>query len=359
MTGFSKMCVLAGLSIVLVAAGIVAGVAACLASAPATGGAEPKGALAAPKGAPVGSPQDRSVSLTYRFKVRDLPGGSAQAQIWIPLPDENAHQKVHSVELAGGYKSTTVRDAEYGNRFLRLDLPSARLAAAAETGITLDFSVTRNAYRVAPGTPPLDKASKAVLDRFLSPDHLVPIDGKISQEARKVAGDATTPIERARRLYDHVVATMRYEKTGTDWGRGDALWACDSRKGNCTDFHSLFIGEARALNMPARFIMGVPLPDDRKEGAIGGYHCWAEFYVDGTGWVPIDASEAFKHPEKKEMLFAGLDANRVQFTTGRDIRLPGAAGGPLNYAIYPYIEIDGKPHVKIETELSFKELTRG
>ena len=170
-----------------------------------------------------------------------------------------------------------------------------------------------------------------------------------------MAGDETDPLRKARKLYDHVVSTVRYDKSGTGWGRGDAQYACDVRVGNCTDFHSLFIAEARSLHVPARFIMGVPLPEDRTEGTIPGYHCWAEFYVEGRGWLPVDCSEASKFPEKKDTLFCALDAHRVAFTLGRDIRLPNADGGPLNYAIYPYVEIDGKPHSDIKTTFSFKD----
>ncbi len=170
------------------------------------------------------------------------------------------------------------------------------------------------------------------------------------------ADTLTDPLRRARRLYDHIVDTMLYDKSKPGWGRGDALRACDVRSGNCTDFHSLFIAEARAVGIPARFIMGVPLPQGQSEGAVAGYHCWAEFYVAGLGWVPVDASEAQKLPEKRDALFAGLDANRIQFTVGRDITLPCSVAGPLNYIIYPHIEVDGAVHTNIETHLSFRDL---
>jgi hypothetical protein len=68
------------------------------------------------------------------------------------------------------------------------------------------------------------------------------------------------------------------------------IYACEVGRGNCTDFHSLFIGLARAAGIPARFVMGFPLPVGQSEGGITGYHCWAEFYDEGLGWVPLDAS---------------------------------------------------------------------
>ena len=130
-------------------------------------------------------------------------------------------------------------------------------------------------------------------------------------------------------LYDHLAATMKYDKPADKpgWGQGDALWACESRFGNCTDFHSLIIGMARACHIPARFVIGFPLPGDRTEGEIAGYHCWAELYLEGIGWLPLDSSEASKHPEDRDRFFGRLDANRVEFTRGRDLRLERLTAG--------------------------------
>jgi len=101
---------------------------------------------------------------------------------------------------------------------------------------------------------------------------------------------------------------------------------------------------ARSLEIPSRFIMGFPLPQGKKSAEITGYHCWAEFYIEGRGWVPVDISEAIKNPEKKDYFFGRLDAHRVAFTTGRDIKLnSGESSHVLNYFIYPYVLVDGQP----------------
>ena len=75
---------------------------------------------------------------------------------------------------------------------------------------------------------------------------------------------------------------------------------------------------------------------------IGGYHCWAWFHSDAEGWVPVDISEADKHPELAKYYFGRLTADRITMSVGRDIQLqPPSASGPLNYFVYPHIEIDG------------------
>ena len=131
---------------------------------------------------------------------------------------------------------------------------------------------------------------------------------------------------KGKAAYDYLFTTMRYDKTGTGWGRGDAVWACDAKHGNCTDFHSPFIGMMRADDIPARFDIGFPLPENKDKGDIAGYHCWAEFFARNIGWVPVDISEAWKAKEKAGYFFGSVDANRVQFSTGRDITLVAQAG---------------------------------
>ena len=111
--------------------------------------------------------------------------------------------------------------------------------------------------------------------------------------------------------------------------------------------------------IPAKFEIGFPVPADRDEGAIGGYHCWVQFYLPERGWVPIDASEAAKHPEQRELLYGSHPADRIHFTTGRDLRLSaGSESQPLNYFVYPYAEVNGKPYEgRIATRFSFREIT--
>jgi transglutaminase-like putative cysteine protease len=102
--------------------------------------------------------------------------------------------------------------------------------------------------------------------------------------------------------------------------------------------------------------MGVPLPAERGEGSIPGYHCWAEFYLEGKGWVPIDASEASKNPARMEELFGGTDANRIHFTTGRDIQIPTAGADRVNFSIYPHVEVDGVVHAGVRTGFSYRDI---
>ncbi len=315
--------------------------------------------------APIAS---RSFEFTYTVTVPALPAVSTPLRVWIPLPDHDAYQKISDLRIESPVDHTVEHNAEYGNQFAVFVVNP--LQTHTPFDIVLRFQATRYEHRVAlvtnissgssaSGKPaPTDNPeSQSMLAHWLQPDRLVPTNGVIAELAQQNTAGATDTLDKAHKIYEYVVSTMRYDKTGEGWGHGDAVWACTSKRGNCTDFHSLFIGMMRASGIPARFEIGFPLPADKTAGDIPGYHCWAEFYVAGTGWIPVDASEAWKHPDKREYFFGAHDVNRIQFTTGRDLRLDASQKGePLNYFIYPYAELDGKSFDKLQSHFAFRDL---
>ena len=56
----------------------------------------------------------------------------------------------------------------------------------------------------------------------------------------------------------------------------------------------------------------------------------------------------------KEFYFGGLTADRVAFSVGRDLVLsPKQNGPPLNFFVYPYAEVNGKPLERDNVKLEF------
>jgi transglutaminase-like putative cysteine protease len=283
-------------------------------------------------------PRDRQFSFEYRAAVpSNLSAHSFR--LWIPIPHDDDYQRITNLQIESPNPYHISTD-ELGNTVLNIE-------STKPASIALKFDCVRKEHlRPTPSTTAVAPLTPAERAHWLAPDRLVPIDDTIRKWASEVVASAHahTDLEMARAIYDHVVATVKYDKTGKGWGRGDIYYACDARRGNCTDFHAIFIGYARAMGIPARFSIGFPLPAERGHGTIAGYHCWAEFYAQGIGWIPIDASEAGKDPSKREYFFGAHDENRVEFTRGRDLQLtPRQAGDPLNYFVYPYAEADGKP----------------
>lgn len=295
----------------------------------------------------------RAFEFSYEILAGDFPS-TESVDIYIPLPVEHAGQQLIAQSLQSNLPGRTGIEERYGNRYYHIHRPAN---TNAPIDATLRWTVARSTV-TAHSENGLSAAERAL---YLAPNSLVPVGHEILRPILRQIHESRTddsPAATARAIYDWVVDNMEYKKVGTGWGNGDTFWACSERYGNCTDFHALFVSLARSEGIPARFEIGFPVPWDRPSGEIGGYHCWVQFYLPGQGWIPIDASEAAKHPERRELYYGTHPADRIHFSTGRDLVLSaGSAAMPLNYFVYPYVEVGGKPwRVKLDTRFSYREV---
>ncbi len=71
------------------------------------------------------------------------------------------------------------------------------------------------------------------------------------------------------------------------------------------DYAHSFVGAARALDIPARYITGYLAAADDEPAA---FHAWAEAWDDGLGWIGFDAMLDLCPTERHVRVAAGLDA---------------------------------------------------
>ena len=286
--------------------------------------------------------------IEYVADLSSLPPGTSR-RLWLPLPSESEAQRVLSSQIESSWPHRIGQD-EYGNRIAYVEVGES---AAADATLKMRFVVERDPWSGSAGKPdtPLDPR------RYLKSQRKIPLDGLIAEIARQQSDGLESKPAKIRAFYDFVVRTMRYSKEGEGWGQGDAIWACTQKYGNCTDFHSLFIGMARSQGIPARFVIGFSIPHTKSEAEVPGYHCWAEVYREDKGWFPFDASEA-KKSGRLDDYFGTLPSDRIAFSIGRDLTLePAQQGEPINYFVYPYAEVDGKPVPELPVKFHFKRLT--
>ena len=293
-------------------------------------------------------------SRLFMFQYEtDIPlpeGLTGELDIYIPLAIASDQQQIIDEAIESNIAGEVRVEGEYGNRFWH-----GRVSAADQKSvrITVRTSVRRKEYRAGFGAARLNKTgsgaySNEALAQYLKPNSRVvvghPILDPIIAEIRQTA-QSDDPAILARAIYDWVVDNVEYKKIGSGWGNGDTFWACVERYGNCTDFHALYISLARSFGIPARFEIGFPVPVDRSEGEIMGYHCWVQLYLPGLGWLPVDASEAFKDPTKRDYFYGTHPSDRIHFSIGRDLSLAKSSSAwaderRLNYFVYPYVEIN-------------------
>lgn len=258
-----------------------------------------------------------------------IPVIKESAKVWIPIAQSDDYQDIEiiSMQIPGNHKF--LEEKVFNNKILYIELGPEQ----SNEELEIKYLVQRREKGPYEAVQPIDQI-------YLEPNILMPIDGQFSDIANEVikGKENDSKLIQARALYDYIIDNMRYMKFG-DYGRGDAVYACDSKTGNCTEFHSFFISLARSIGIPARFSIGASIPSDRDEGGMDGYHCWAEFYAEGKWW-PIDISEGNKYTALATYYFGRHPANRIELSQGRDIRVsPGPASGPINFLAYPLMEV--------------------
>ena len=294
-------------------------------------------------------PNERKFDFTYEATMENLVPGS-EIRMWSPLPQETSVQKVSKLRFASSLSTQESLDSQ-GNRILYL---TGRVPKNGQIVLEVKAKIERQEWLTKSKNWFLPQAQ--TFRRDLQASRLVPTSGPALDVAKHLKAPAETRAS-ARQIYDLVLGHLNYDKSNPGYGNGDSLWACDSRTGNCTDFHSLFLSLVRSRSIPARFEIGFPLPELRGEGSIGGYHCWASFWSDTHDWTPVDISEADKHPEKAEYFFGQLDPNRVSLSLGRDLVFePEQASGPANYFVEPLVELNGVKQSNLVLKVSYQDL---
>lgn len=130
-----------------------------------------------------------------------------------------------------------------------------------------------------------------------------PVMRAIADEMRE---GATKRLDLLHRLSARVRQQVKYTKGVTDT-RTTAEQACALGQGVCQDHAHVFIGVARLLDIPARYVSGYLMMNTQVDQDAS--HGWAEAFVEGLGWVGFDVANGISP-----------DARYVRVATGRDYR---------------------------------------
>lgn len=123
------------------------------------------------------------------------------------------------------------------------------------------------------------------------------------------------PLLKAQKIYNYLHEELAY---------GKPCNILDGGKPHCGNYTALFVDFCRSTGVPARRCAGFSfgLPDKKRRVSVSG-HNWAEFYVEGIGWVPIDPTIGDKKDSRKQYYFGAVDNARLCISkSGFHNRLP-------------------------------------
>ncbi len=280
---------------------------------------------------------------------------------WVPLPLRRVPYQSWSEQTSAvsGRQQPKVTDADGAL------VAIADWDAPVETPtFTVTYKVTTTRHRVnlddsKPVTQP------ANLDYYLRPTSLIPTDGIVRETALAITRPHRAPLSRARAIYDWIVERTVRDPEVKGCGLGDIRWMLETKNlsGKCADLNALFVGLARAAGMPARDLYGLRVAPSEQFPSLGraagdvttAQHCRAEVWVTNIGWIPVDPADVRKLilDEKRSSLddpyvvkarhtlFGSWEMNWFAYNDAHDVRLPGSAGKPLPFLMYPQGEVSG------------------
>jgi transglutaminase-like putative cysteine protease len=273
-------------------------------------------------------------------------------RLWVPYPVSDSHQKIEDLDVQGNFSiSQILREKNSGALYLFVEWRGA----FEKRVITLTFRATakeRSAGKLKDRDEPIPEEVK----RYLDGNRWVHTDKEVGALAKEITKETSGVLGTARAVYNWVVENTYRDPDVKGCGLGMADQMLVKRGGKCADISSVFVALARASGVPAREVFGLRLGTEAEQDMTKGHHCWAEFYLPGQGWVPVDPADVRKIMLVKNLdlekagpyrnyYFGKVEENRIILTRGgRGITLePPQASGPINYFMYPFGEVDGKP----------------
>ncbi|MBL4902781.1 MAG: transglutaminase domain-containing protein [Desulfocapsa sp.] len=291
-------------------------------------------------------------TITMEFDLSAQTKGQ-EAKLWIPYPLSDENQLISDISVTGDFAESAVySDQKYSTPILYARWDND----AKSRKLTFSFQVVRKEV-VKKDFPAREAAwDPADYARYLEPTSLGPIDGQVKELADKIVAGKSTVQAKAKAVYDWICDNMYRDPNTVGCGSGNVCSLLLTPGGKCTDIHSVFVALCRAAGVPAREIFGIRQGKNDVVDITKWQHCWAEFFLPGYGWVPVDPADVrkmmLKHKlkltdsktkEYREYFWGAWDPYRVQLAVGRDLVLnPAQQGAPLNTFGYPYAEVGAK-----------------
>jgi len=135
---------------------------------------------------------------------------------------------------------------------------------------------------------------------------------------RALLREVQGPVEEAPLDFLHALSGLIRERVAYETGRTDSGTtgeeAVSHGFGVCQDHAHIFIGAARANGIPARYVSGYLMMDDRIDQEAT--HAWAEAHVEGLGWVGFDVSNGICPDPRYVRVATGSDYRDAAPVTG-------------------------------------------
>ncbi|MFZ0451341.1 MAG: transglutaminase-like domain-containing protein [Desulfatiglandaceae bacterium] len=292
-----------------------------------------------------------SGTVTFNIQPSVLEN-SKDARLWMPYPLSDEYQLISNVQVSGNYNVSGVyKDPDSGAVYYYAEWNPVK----AQPFLVMSFHVELKDRKVV-NMKDSKEPVPVIIKKDLESTEWVP-SKDFKDIAKKITRGKKSILQKARAVYDWTIENTYRDPDVKGCGLALPGRTLNEQKGGgkCADISAVYVSIARAAGIPARDVYGIRLADPRSGNITSEFHCWAEFYLPGTGWVPVDPADVRKMmlvhdlelkdaDDWREFFWGGDDLFRIVLETdARGVTFqPKQDGQALNYFMYPFAQIDGE-----------------
>ncbi|MDR2729719.1 MAG: IPT/TIG domain-containing protein [Treponema sp.] len=254
----------------------------------------------------------RNYSISYSVDIKVLEAAKPNTlYLWMPRPAVSPSQR--NISLVS--RSVTPFVENYrGVSLYKLE----NLNSGSSQSVNISYNV--EVYAVESGIRPLalKQNETSPFPAYTQSSNLIPADADIIKNlAAGITGREKNPYLTARLLYDWLITEMKVEESVL---YTSAVTAAERKITNPCLMVLLYCSLMRACKIPCIPAAGVLV--NRSGQTLR--HYWAEFWLDGFGWVPVDPvmgaravpDDYIIKQDWTNYYFGNIDSQRIAFSRG-------------------------------------------
>ncbi|MCO6436604.1 MAG: transglutaminase [Phycisphaerae bacterium] len=255
----------------------------------------------------------RRARVEYTWALNNYgPGTVMDLRVNVGLPVDLPEQKLLGAVAFSREPANRVVD-QWGQPCATFGWETVPAGSKASLDYHVDVEVSAIRYLIMPErTRTLDAIPDEIRTRYTANGSRYRIDSPFMQDkVREIVGDEKNPYWIARKIYDFVIGSLEYQMVG-GWDVPEVVLKRGT--GSCSEYTYTFIALCRAAGLPARYQGSIVVRGD--DASIDeAFHRWAQVYLPGYGWVPVDANRGDKPSPADQARGFGELANRFLITT--------------------------------------------
>jgi len=270
---------------------------------------------------------NRPGAKTFRDKRNYIVSSSVNVQIgaaerpntlylWVPRPASSSSQR--NTEMLSSNPEPFIENYRGISLFKLDNLPTAgetRLNVSWKVEVyAIETSIRPQSIRPEANSPIRDAHTKSI-------PQLPSDDTRIKNQTAAIIGREQNPYTKAQRIYEWMLRELIFSRDESpNLQSRDIFTALEKKQADSYTAAMLYCTLLRCAGVPCLPVAGVLV--SRSQQTMN--HWWAEFWIDGFGWIPVDPvmgagaipAQFGDNPDRENYYFGNIDSQRIAFSRG-------------------------------------------